>query len=153
MAITKYIFERKTVIGPYIDSYFNLSYSIVKVLRRNNLSSRQYSPLIKKYCLEKHNYLMTKARCNPPCSDSNSRYKERIEENRGLFMKIVIRECGMGPTHSIITLMKKERRNEGRKAGVKIWLSTNLKKVSVRLMKIFLSQSCSLDNSCICPYA
>lgn len=82
MAITKYIFERKTVIGPYIDSYFNLSYSIVKVLRRNNLSSRQYSPLIKKYCLEKHNYLMTKARCNPPCSDSNSRYKERIEENR-----------------------------------------------------------------------
>lgn len=47
MAITKYIFERKTVIGPYIDSYFNLSYSIVKVLRRNNLSSRQYSPLIK----------------------------------------------------------------------------------------------------------
>ena len=52
-------------------------------------------------------------------------------------MKIAIRECGMGPTHSIITLMKKERRNEGRKAGVKIWLSTNLKKVSVKLMKIF----------------
>ena len=52
-------------------------------------------------------------------------------------MKIAIRECGMGPTHSIITLMKKERRNEGRKAGVKIWLSTNLKKVTVKLMKIF----------------
>lgn len=48
MTINKYIFDRKTVIGPYIDSYLNLSYSIVKVLRRNNLSSREYSPLIKK---------------------------------------------------------------------------------------------------------
>lgn len=47
MTITEYTFERKTVIRPYIDSYFSLSYSIVKVLRRNNLSSREYSPLIK----------------------------------------------------------------------------------------------------------
>lgn len=30
---------------------------------------------------------MTKNRCNPPCSDPNSKYKERIKENRGVFMK------------------------------------------------------------------